>query len=69
MLRRSSGEAMRVMKSCRASWRHSADTAANARTSKVIHGRIRVTGFAKVGKLSGARGKISEASLALAAGT
>jgi hypothetical protein len=33
---------MRVMKSCLASWRHSADTAANARTSKVIHGRIRV---------------------------
>jgi hypothetical protein len=59
---------MRVMKRCLASWRHSADTAANARASKVIPGRIRDTELCSSWKLSGMRGKISKAPSALAAG-
>src|SRR5260221_228562 len=56
---------MRVMKRCLASWRHSADTAANARTSKVIHGRIRDTEPCSNWKLSGARGKFPRRRLRL----
>jgi hypothetical protein len=61
--------AMRKMKDCLASWHHSAHTAANARSSKVIDRRIRDARCVASAKISSTREKNIKALSVLAART
>jgi hypothetical protein len=63
------GAAVREMKNCRSSWHQSADTAAIARTSKVIDRRIRDARCAARATTARLREKNIKALSVLAAGT
>jgi hypothetical protein len=66
---RRAGAVMRNMKNYLASWRHSAQTAANARSSKVIDGRIRDARFVSSAGVASARAKNIKVLSALVAGS